>query len=130
MLGGDGYDVLYGSDNNDKLYGYDGSDELYGGNGSDVLYGGNGNNLADGGLGADTFNFSSNWIGTTTLADFGEGADQISGVRFDDIDTNSDGVLNGSDADVSIWAQQTFISFTLGELVVAETGLTAADFVS
>lgn len=64
LIGGSGWDELYGEAGNDTLYADSDtpddpenmdwqSDELYGGAGNDTLYGGNGGGYLDGGIGAD-----------------------------------------------------------------------------
>jgi Ca2+-binding RTX toxin-like protein len=55
MLGGDGFDLLFGGDGDDRLDGGDGFDLLYGGDGDDVMAGGDGFDLLYGGRGDDTF---------------------------------------------------------------------------
>ncbi|SCZ71919.1 Hemolysin-type calcium-binding repeat-containing protein [Epibacterium ulvae] len=96
LTGSAGDDTLRGGDGDDVLNGTSGSNELRGGAGDDTVNGGTGNDqifvsLGDdsltGGTGDDTFVLRDD-SGTTTIADFGTGDDQldVSGIGLADLD--------------------------------------------
>jgi Ca2+-binding RTX toxin-like protein len=106
LIGDPGADVLDGSYGDDTLVGGADSDVLNGGAGSDTLNGGPGNDTLDGGGGADRFRFFADQ-GRDSISDFQKGTDHIaiadfvkdgSLLLFEHLDTDPNGVLNGSDA--------------------------------
>lgn len=86
--GGTGNDTIYGGRHADTIYGGAGDDFIGAGNdlGGDVVYGGDGNDrmrfglgddTATGGAGQDTFLFTLNQTGVTTITDFETGVDEL-----------------------------------------------------
>ena len=110
VIGGQGYDRIYGNsaDNilngggdRDYLYGYDGGDTLIGGEGNDRLYGHDGNDTLDGGDGRDTLYGHE---GDDTL-DGGAEYDRLYGHNGNDFLDGGDGddrLYGGNDNDTLI----------------------------
>ncbi|AFY81265.1 DUF4347 domain-containing protein [Oscillatoria acuminata] len=76
ICGADGDDTLHGGKGNDFLTGGSGNDLLIGDQGDDILCGGDGDDTLIGGSGSDRF-IVGNGRGTTTIADFESGIDQL-----------------------------------------------------
>ncbi|MFL0787749.1 MAG: hypothetical protein AB8A67_06540, partial [Prochlorococcus sp.] len=76
LIGGHGFDKLFGDSGNDKLSGGTGNDKLYGGSGNDYLNGGTGSDTMHGGSGRDTFRVIKG-VGWDTITDFTDGQDRI-----------------------------------------------------
>ena len=90
------------------------SELLSGSVGADTITGLSGNDVLTGGAGNDLFVFGAGF-GSDRIMDFDAGSDDIPlssalGVTsFDDLDTNTNGVLDGQDAHVSIAGADTII---------------------
>ncbi len=69
-----GADILVGSGGNDRLLGGDGNDIVIGGNGNDTLSGDLGDDHVSGGNGDDAI---TEWYGTRTIVDAGDGDDIV-----------------------------------------------------
>jgi Ca2+-binding RTX toxin-like protein len=101
IQGTDGPDVLSGTDEDDLILARGGDDVLNGGKGTDLLYG-------EGG--ADRFEFFADQ-GSDRIGDFTHGEDHIAiadfvtpdnyFLLFEDLDTDSNGLLDDNDANVS-----------------------------
>jgi Ca2+-binding RTX toxin-like protein len=133
--GGSGNDELNGGAGNDSLAGGSGDDQLSGGAGNDTLIGGSGNDrfvftAADEDSGQDTIRMFNAGEDTLAFEDYGERLD-----AFSDLDTNTNGVLDDGDANVSVDAGNTVIDLggqtdgaIAGTLTLAGvTGLVADD---
>ena len=98
-------DILIGALGNDTIYGNGGNDVLKGAYDDDILVGGEGFDTLIGGKGNDTFVFESLGFQQDTIVDFQSGEDVVEmsgfGITFDDLDTNGDGILDGTDANIS-----------------------------
>jgi Ca2+-binding RTX toxin-like protein len=120
-LGGDdvisglaGNDLLYGGTENDRLWGGSGDDALYGDSGDDLLAGELGDDLLYGGMGKDIFKFQfdtlsyASGLGDDVIVGFEKGQDRINipnflqpTIPFNKLDSNGNGILENSDANVS-----------------------------
>jgi len=112
LMGNDGNDSLQGSKHNDKLFGgkgndylrgSDGNDELQGNSNDDTLYGGSGDDLLSGDSGLDAL-FAG--LGIDTVSG-GLDADRIltqdiNGEDFNELDFDSDELVNVEDADAVV----------------------------
>ena len=127
LYGEEGDDILEGGGGFDRLFGGEGDDRLDGGAGDDLLVGGEGDDALTGGAGADTFVFTPDH-GTDTIADFGNGRDEI--------DLSALAAISGFD-DLQITADATAAVIDLtryggGVIRIEDTDasdLDAADFV-
>ena len=73
MVGGEGFDVIFGGIGNDNLLGGGGTDAIYGGAGDDFLYGQGGDDILSGSSGFDTFVYTG-----------ADGVDVINGFNFEE----------------------------------------------
>lgn len=84
-------DILVTGSSSDDLLGGDGNDILVAGGGNDWLFGGTGHNKLTGGEGADSFVFSANELGFSSINDFSVNDDRIRLNFFDGLgDQNAD----------------------------------------
>jgi Ca2+-binding RTX toxin-like protein len=105
-----GDDYLPGTFGNDVIQGFEGNDLLIGGAGDDTLNGGPGIDSLWGESGADRFEFFADQ-GSDRIGDFTHGEDHIAiadfvtpdnyFLLFEDLDTDSNGLLDDNDANVS-----------------------------
>ncbi|MCW5698245.1 MAG: hypothetical protein KIT00_00190 [Rhodospirillales bacterium] len=125
LLGGDGDDRLFGGGGDDFLDGGVGDDTLKGGSGNDTIRANDGDDVAEGGQGNDVFHLDDHdgfVVGTTfTIRDFKPGQDKIDltdlhvngGATMEALDTNTNGMLEKYDAQVSM--QGGFLVIDLGD---------------
>lgn len=142
LYGGSGQDELLGGDHFDFLYGEDGNDVVSGNVGDDLLSGGGGSDSLYGGRGRDQFLLAGADLNDSydRVIDFEVDLDTIGlqGVRtvagtditdFATLDSNGDGVLNGSDSNVSIVSGALTLDLEGGTIALARvTALGAANF--
>jgi Ca2+-binding RTX toxin-like protein len=148
ISGGEGNDVLVGAGSNvfpgsgrfgDQIFGGDDNDALSGHQGNDLLDGGNGDDSLNGGGGFDRFVVSP---GRDVIEDFESGRDEIvmfgslptaiSGIDGeDDLDTNSDDVIDAYDSPVSVVGDDLVIDPGGGDTLTIQdqTSLPLSDFV-
>jgi Ca2+-binding RTX toxin-like protein len=125
LNGGDGADTLRGFGGSDALAGGPGNDTLIGDEGDDTLNGGPGDDTLAGGAGLDTYVYTGGDFGGDTLLDF-TGDDQIlldkvSG--FDiigDLDTNLDGLIDGSDQHAEVINGDLQVVFSPGNMITID----------
>jgi len=111
-----------------------GNDLLTGSVGADTFTGMAGNDIFTGGAGNDLFIFGAN-CGFDRINDFSPGSDDIQlstalGVSsFADLDSNSNGVLDDADSNVTVAGNDTILLFGSDQIdIVGQTGLQSTDF--
>lgn len=117
VSGDAGNDLAFGDAGDDMLHGGDGDDQLRGGSGNDVLHGGHGSDDLHGGRGNDEFVIEDFYgAGMDTILDFTCGDRITIDTRgfVMDLDTNDDGVLDASDAQVNVTAGSMTIDLAPG----------------
>jgi Ca2+-binding RTX toxin-like protein len=118
-----------GGDGADQVTGGSGNDVLAGGTGTDVLDGGEGDDLLTGGADADKFQFTGIAFGDDIIGDW-EGADilALNEVQLADgtpvtdvnqIDTNTDGLLNADDDSFDVVDGDLVLGLAGGSATVA-----------
>jgi Ca2+-binding RTX toxin-like protein len=136
IYGDQGFDVIKGGEGHDRIFGGDGVDAIDDGAGNDVLFGGDhedhflasnsGYDLFTGGSGSDLYVYNLNpgagFFDRDRILDFNQGEDRIafrpfisnyeSFDNFDDLDTNSSGILDQDDERIQIIGGSTVIDFS------------------
>ena len=118
-----------GGDGGDFLTGGAANDVLAGGTGTDVLDGGQGNDLLVGGADADKFQFTGTDFGNDIIGDWARQdtlalnqvrlADGTQVTDVNQIDTNTDGLLNADDESFNVVDGDLVLSLQGGSAIIA-----------